>query len=197
MAGLLAAAKNSSDIKGATATPRLNADPTAYADSYSQQYFQSVASQLGTTVPQLVSYMQQHPDWAPGKQIEAGAFQAKVAGLEPDSLADKLLQKVSLGVSVGALTAGFGAVAGPAISAAAGGGTAGVVASGAASGAFSATAGDVLTQGTIKPKDVAVGALGGAAAPVTNAVGSELNQATGIGSTLSKGIVGAGVGATL
>lgn len=190
--GALANALNvNNDIKGAPVQKNLQADPTAYTSSYEVDYWNKVFP--GASLPSITAYLRTAPPDV-AQKLTNGALAAISAGLQPDTLAEKVLGQVALAVSVGALTAGFGATAGAALGASIGG-TTGTIAAGAATGAAGATARDLLTTGNVALKDVGLGALGGgigaAAAPLSNAIASNTGLSPGLSSTLVKGGAGA------
>lgn len=166
--------------------PELQADPSYYVPSYETTYWAKIAP--GMNQQQIAVALRQLPA-AQSQQLVQGAAAANTAGLDPDSLADKILQKVALGASVGALSAGAGGIAASA--------GAGVIGAGAVAGATGSAASSLLTQGKLDAKGIAIGAatgaLGGAAAQ--NGVGQAINDATGIGMPASQALVKAGIGA--
>lgn len=158
----------------------------AYADSYGAAYYNSVASKLGVTPDQLTAYIQQNPSWAPGKQILDGMRKAAVSGLQPDSLADKILQKVSLGLSL----VGVGAMGAPLAAAAGATGAGATIAGGAISGGVGAG-----LQGQNIGKGAVLGAVSGAIGNYAKPAAGAVDAATGIGSTASSAVVKGAIGA--
>lgn len=153
------------DIKGAPVVPRLNADPSAYTSSYETAYWNKLFP--GQSQQQIADYLRGLPQDQSNPLIQ-GAFAANVKGLEPDTLAEQVLQGLA-GAGSAAGVGALGWAAAPALlgagGAGAGAGAGGGVAAGEAGALGTAvSAGDIaaLTAGAV---DTGAGAaaLGGAA----------------------------------
>lgn len=190
-------------MRGQNDTPTANklyaANQTAsfgvekYANSYSQAYWDKIAP--GLTQDQISQIMRTLPA-AQAQAINNGAFKAEVAGLQPESVFDKVMQKLALGASmigVGGIGAAFGGAAAGAAGATAGSTSAAAI-SGAAGGAFTGAAGAALTGQSIG-KGALIGGVTGAVGSIAKPAVGALNNATGIGSTASTAIVKGALGA--
>lgn len=175
--------------------------------SYSPQQNDPVNAALynqGVTQDQLANYYRANPTQ------DSKALQADVAITNPDSLADKVLQKIALGSSVAAITAGAGAMLGAGAAAGAGGGAAAggtggglagaglsPLAAGALSGGIGGAAGNLLTNGGKSGllTSIGTGALGGALGSGASSLSGGLSGATGLNPTLATGLVRGAIGA--